>query len=314
MTSTRFLPCAAALAGTATLLVHALLPSPKVSASGAPIPSLSVLSTSIAPTDSEALQERLLPALRMPDLPAGLSDSFAMGEAALHAASLELPDVFPPIDFKASPQEGGIRLSWLHNPQNPVEGLRYELTRWAGDGGAEELPPTRSREYLDRVPCEGVAYRYRLRAIVERRVRGAAGAKQSRSRSSTPVGSVATVARSATWSIQGVLEDGRILLSLSRKGRASLGPYPAGPGEPIGETSWYLEGLTLRETTVGELTSIPRFDALGRRVIISGQPADRTRTVETVRSLASIRLIDPCGSPLDLELLLPRESSASEDS
>ncbi|HJM39041.1 MAG TPA: hypothetical protein QGG59_02880 [Planctomycetota bacterium] len=314
MKGTRILGAAAATMGAAVLLIHALLPAPNPKPASNRLPKLPPPANENLIADPSSLQAQLSQSVRSLKFPPEATQGFAMGEAALRAVALELPDVFPPMDFIATPQEGGIRLSWLPNPKNPVEGLRYEITRWAGDGGAEELSPTRSREYLDLVPCEGVPYRYRLRALVERRIRGTGGIKQVRSRSSAPIGSVATVVRSATWVAFGTLEDGRIQLSLARKGRPTLGPYATGPGEPIGDTGWNLEGLTLRETTVDELTSIPRFDALGRRVIISGQPADRTRTVETVRSLASIRLIDPCGSPLDLELLLPRESSASEDS
>ena len=213
-----------------------------------------------------------------------------------------LPEVLPPIDFRAIPQSGGIRLTWLADARNPISGLTYQVTRWAGDGSAEQLPTIRGRELFDAIDCEGTLYHYRLRAVLSRK---SANSERLLVRESIPVAVSASLPRRATWVCSGFNPKGRALLSLKRQGRPELGPFPAEPGAKVGDTGWFLEGLNVRDTTVSVQTSIPRFDALGRRVIIDGRPAERTRSMDQPSSLVNLRLTDPCGTTLDLELLLP---------
>ncbi len=215
----------------------------------------------------------------------------------------DISQVYPPIDFTASPQTGGISLTWVADIRNPINGLEYKLTRWAGDGSATPLGSTKKNEYFDVIDCEGTPYRYRLRTILNRPSSVLDGS-QVRAESA-PVAATATMPRRTNWTTEGLTEDGSIMLFLNRPGRPQLGPFKAWPGAPIGNTEWVLEGLNVRDTTISVQTSIPRFDALGRRVIIEGRPAERTRSLDQSRLLASMRLTDPCGTALDLELLLP---------
>ena len=221
--------------------------------------------------------------------------------------------VYPPLDLQASAQQGGIRLSWVQDPRNPVEGLRYVTTRWAGDGGPEELPSTSLLEFLDPAGCEGIPYHYRVRAEVRRELPAGADASRWETRSSEPAAASCTLPRRSTWSSRGQADAGRLWLTLRRPGLPELGPFAAGPGEAIGDSGWFLEGLILQDTTLQVETKIPRFDALGRRVIINDRPADRTRLATVTPLLASLRLSDPCGASVALELVLPLESPSSED-
>lgn len=263
-----------------------------------------------APDPTGDLAARLERGRRPLALDANAAQSFRT-EVEREAGGLgSVEEVHPPLDFQASPIEGGIQLSWVADPRNPVEGLHYRLTRWAGDGGGEELPPTSLSEFLDRVPCEGVPYRYRLQAEIRREIAAGAATPRWETRASEPAGATCTLPRHAEWSAEGLDAEGRIRLTLRRPGHPELGPFPVAPGQEIGITGWFLDGLTLRETSQQVETRIPRFDALGRRVIIGGRPADRTRLVTVTPLLASLRLSDPCGASLAVELLLPVDSSS----
>ncbi|RMH04600.1 MAG: hypothetical protein D6702_02800 [Planctomycetota bacterium] len=266
------------------------------------------------PDPAPALRARLPALAAPPRLPASARTAFALAGRGNGAQGLTgVEEVFPPLDFQASPQEGGIRLSWLADPRNPVEGLSYVVTRWAGEGEGQELPPTRALELLDPVDCEGIPYRYRIRAEVRRLLPGPPGGPARwETRSSAPAAASCTLPRRSEWLATGLDEEGRILLVLRRPGRPESGPHPTAPGEPVGGTGWFLDGMTLRETTLEVETRIPRFDAWGRRVIISGRPADRIRSVTVNPQLASIRLTDPCGSSWNLELLLPYDEPEPE--
>jgi hypothetical protein len=151
------------------------------------------------------------------------------------------------------------------------------------------------------VACEGVSYHYRLQAMVRREVLSG----QEVVRKSPSAATSAQLPRTMTWSSPGLAGADRIFLTAERRGRAAKGPFPTAAGEEIGTTGWFLAELRLRETEVQVETRTPRFDALGRRVIIDGRPADRVREVSANRILATIRLSDPCGSFWSLELLLP---------
>lgn len=232
--------------------------------------------------------------------------SAAFAQAAVaQAAAPGLPDVLPPMDLRLAMQQGGVLLSWSPNPANPVEGIRYRITRWAGDGPAEELAEVDGIEYLDLVPCEGLTYHYRVRCALRLpgpRPTPAAGAA---TRESTPAAASLEVPASAVWSAAGLDGQGNVQLILERPLRPREGPWPARPGQAIGESGWFVESLEVRETEVRSWTSVPRFDALGRRVVAGDRPASRSREVTSKRLLARLRLLDPCGSPWNLDLLLP---------
>lgn len=206
-----------------------------------------------------------------------------------------------PVNFRATVQEGGIRLSWSPHPENPVEGRSFRITRWAGEGSAEELVETTSLEFLDRVDCEGLTYHYRLRAVFPRQV--VAGTEVARE---SPWAAASTeLPRTAEWHLTGLAGPERPEFVLRRPGRPDLGPFAAQAGEEIGNTGWFIEALSIRETEVRVQTRTPRFDALGRRVIIDGRPADRVREAKANRLLANLRLTDPCGTSQSMDLLLP---------
>ena len=264
------------------------------------------------PPDGARLAELLL----LADAPQSMADAtaaFAGRERAATPAQGPFPALYPPHDFRASPQEGGIRLSWTPHPANPVEGIRYRITRWAGAGEAEFLVDTGALEHLDPVDCEGISYRYRIAAALERQVPSPGGESRRVLRESPRAAASAARERTARWSAVSLDENQRIGLILERQGRGRLGPFPAGPGEAVGSTGWFLEELTLRETPHQAPSIIPRFDGLGRRVIIDGRPANRTRLVTVQRVLAKLRFTDPCGASLSLELLLPEGVRLAED-
>ncbi|HEX9794784.1 MAG TPA: hypothetical protein VGC54_12445 [Planctomycetota bacterium] len=227
-------------------------------------------------------------------------------EADADSTSL-LPELRAPRTLRAGIQEGGIRLSWQPSTDNPVEGLRYSITRWAGAGEAEEVAVVDGLEHLDRVECEGLTYYYRVRALLEREVRGGRLAR----RESPSVAASAELPRRAVWTLARQRPDGSLDLFLERPGRPTLGPLRAVAGLEIGSTGWYLEAATVGPTSVRAETRIPRFDALGRRVIIDGRPADRIRVGTVKRLLATLRLSDPCGTSWNLELLLPEGSETT---
>ncbi len=261
----------------------------------------------------DALAERLRAAAAPPRLEAGALRAFAAGEAASGPAGLGSVDqVHPPLDFQATAQEGGIRLSWVPDPRNPVEDLEYRLTRFVGDGSAEELAPTTRLEWLDPAACEGIPYQYRIQTVVRRRIAPAGAPERVETRASEPAAASCVLPRRAEWTATGPDEEGRIALTLRRPGLPEEGPHWVSAGSPVGTTGWFLEGLTLQETSLEVETRIPRFDAWGRRVIINGRPADRTRWSTVRPLLASLRLSDPCGASVAVELVLPLDPASSE--
>ncbi|KAA3608151.1 MAG: hypothetical protein DWQ01_13850 [Planctomycetota bacterium] len=230
-------------------------------------------------------------------------------EGGVASGPQEIPGrLHAPQGFQARIQEGGIRLQWLPHPDNPVEGRQYQLSRWTGTGSAELLAEISGLEYLDRVECEGLTYHYRLRASYPPRMVGGVAVLRESPWSAAQV----VMPRRAQWQATGLQDVDQVLLSLSRPGRPTLGPFAVRPGQSLGETGWFLEALSIRDTRVKTETRIPRFDALGRRVIIDGRPADRVREVTADRLQANVRLTDPCGTSWSLELLLPEGTAKPE--
>jgi len=258
--------------------------------------------------DPALFRRRLEAAARGPLFPAGSQRAVPDARRVSSTpASGGFPPLFAPLRFRAAVQEGGIRLSWLPNPDNPVEGLSYRLTRWSADRNPELVGETRGLEFLDPVDCEGVLYHYRLSAVLTREILPGHPAR----RESPPATASAEKARTAVWKALGTRGEDRILLQLERPGRPPVGPVAARAGEEVGGSGWILDAWRVRETSRRVPTRTPRFDALGRRVIIDGHPADRVRETAETRLLANIRLIDPCGASWSLELLLPRDSQGS---
>ncbi len=221
------------------------------------------------------------------------------------ARSADEIHVYPPLDFQARPQEGGIRLSWLPDSRNPVQGIQYRLLRWRGDQTAEELAVLGSIEFFDPAECEGVPYQYRLFTQLRRSV-GQGLAERSVLLESSPARAKAQIARTGAWEAVGLNNRGEPLLVFRRKGRPDDGPFPAFSGFPLGPDGWITEGYIVRETKVPLQTIHPRFDALGRRVIIMGRPANRVLDSLESRRAVTVRLTDPCGVPWSMDLLLPR--------
>ncbi|TAH35014.1 MAG: hypothetical protein EYC70_14585 [Planctomycetota bacterium] len=233
-----------------------------------------------------------------PRLPAAAAAAFGLRPPPPAPGPGALPPLQPPAELRAAVEDGGIRLRWLPDPANPAEEVRYRLTRWAGEGAAEELGDTGELQYFDPVRCEGLTYHYRVRA----RMDAPAGAPTATE--SAPAAVSLEFPASGQWSAEGLGADGGIVLVYERHGRRS-GPHPAHLGQAVGDTGWFLESLAVMDTEVRIPTTIPRFDALGRRVIIGALPASRSREVNQQRLLATIRLTDPCGTSWNLELLLP---------
>ena len=213
--------------------------------------------------------------------------------------------VYPPLDFRARPQEGGIRLSWLPDSRNPVQGIQYRLLRWRGDQTAEELAILNGIELFDPAECEGVPYQYRLFTQFRRTI-GAGFAERDILLESSPARAKAQIPRTGAWEAVGLTQKDEPLLIFRRAGRPDKGPYPVFSGFSLGPDGWIAEGYFLRETKVPRQTIHPRFDALGRRVIIMGRPANRVLEALEPRRAVSVRLTDPCGVPWSLDLLLPK--------
>ena len=53
----------------------------------------------------------------------------------------------------------------------------------------------------------------------------------------------------------------------------------------------------------------PRFDELGRRIVVDGRPASRVREEPRMRAFVTLSLLDPCGYPLRENLFLSEEES-----
>jgi len=255
-----------------------------------------------AAADPTGFRERAARALAGPAFGTDSSDSFAENEGGGSVATKSpARSLHAPRNFRAEAQEGGLRLIWEPHPENPVGEKLYRLTRWTGDGAAELVAETSGLEHFDPVTCEGVSYHYRLQAMVRRQVLSG----QEVMRKSPSAAASALLTRSTAWESPGLESGDRIFLEATRRGRPWKGPFGVAAGEEIGGTGWFLEELRLRETEVRVETRTPRFDALGRRVIIDGRPADRVREVSAIRILASVRLSDPCGSFWNLEMILP---------
>ncbi len=253
------------------------------------------------------LQRRVQDALRRPAFTSKSGRCF-VGAGILDgpASTKHLPPLHPPVDLQAFGQEGGIRLSWASDPRDPVVGIHWRILRWVGSNPVQELPPVSTPEFLDSISCEGLLYRYQVRTVLERDISLPGEVGQRRARRESPAASTQIrVPRTAVWRLLGQNHDGRLVLELLREGLPDSGPLVAGPGEALGSTGWFLDGLRVRETTHLVGTRLPRFDASGRRVIIRGQPADRIRSVTERRSLANLLLLDPCGTGMELDLLLP---------
>ncbi len=296
----------ALLAAGSSLALRLVLP-PQLPAPRAPSPSPQGMQAE-KPFDPARFRRRMEIAARGPLFPAGSQGAVPDSRRTSSTpASGGFPPLFAPLRFRAAVQEGGIRLSWLPNPGNPVEGLSYRLTRWAADRAPERVGETRSLEFLDPVACEGVLYHYRLSSVLTREILPGHPAR----RESPPATTTAEKPRTAVWKALGTAGDDQIVLRLERPGRPPVGPIPARAGEEVGRSGWILDAWRVRETSRRVLTRSPRFDALGRRVIIDGHPADRVRETAETRLLANIRLNDPCGASWSLELLLPQDSRGS---
>ncbi|MFQ5750091.1 MAG: hypothetical protein ACE5H3_11640 [Planctomycetota bacterium] len=294
------------LAGSSSLALRLLLPPQPPGGPPASPPSQG--EPPEKPVDPALFRRRMEAAARGPHFPAGTQGAVPDSRRASSTpAAGGFPPLFAPLRFRAAIQEGGIRLSWLPNPDNPVAGLSYRLTRWSADRNPALVGETRSLEFLDPVDCEGVLYHYRLSSVLTREILPGNPAR----RESPPATATAEKARTAVWRALGTTEDDQIVLQLERPGRPPVGPLAARAGEEVGGSGWILDAWRVRETSRKVPTRSPRFDALGRRVIIDGHPADRVRETAETRLLANIRLIDPCGASWSLELLLPRDSQGS---
>ncbi len=215
----------------------------------------------------------------------------------------------PPRYLRAEIREDRILLAW----QPPETGgspreLRYRLLRWVGDGVSQVVYEGSATRWEDQVACPGLPHHYRLRALLD--VPLLEGRRLLRE--SPAVAITVEPAPWWHWSATGLDPAGRILLLLEEPGQPPRGPEPAIPGREVAGTSWILKAVAFRETRVPVETRLPRFDALGRRVIINGRPADRVREDLESRILATVRLADPCGTAWTLELLLPRGSRLPE--
>jgi hypothetical protein len=218
------------------------------------------------------------------------------------------PAIYRPRALRASIQEGGIRLSWLPHPRNPVQDLQYRLERWNSDGKLEVNQIVESNEWLDRVDCEALTYHYRVYAELERALPG--NTARSLRRTSPAATVMVALPRESIWLADEIRPNGALLLRLQRPKRPELGPFVAPPGQMIGNTGWLLESYTKGETEVPMQTSIPRFDAFGRRIIVDGRPAFRSREDFESRIFVTVHLMDPCGLPWRQDLVLPSTSTA----
>jgi len=216
----------------------------------------------------------------------------------------EFPALYRPRVLRANIQEGGVRLSWMPHPRNPIDNLEYRVERWNSAGSLDAAFTLLSTELLDRLDCEGITFHYRVYAELERPVPGLANAPALR-RSSPAATTKVALPRKSEWVADNLVGNTTLVLRLRRPNRPELGPFEAGPGENIADSGWILESFTKGETEVPTMTRIPRFDELGRRVIVDDRPAFRGREGTETREFVTVHLLDPCGSPWRQNLLLP---------
>lgn len=216
----------------------------------------------------------------------------------------EFPALYRPRVLRANIQEGGVRLSWLPHPRNPIDNLEYRIERWNSAGGLDAAFTQQNTEVLDRLDCEGITFHYRVYAELERPVGDRPDAPSLR-RSSPAATTKVSLPQKSKWVADGLIDRGTLVLRLQRPDRPELGPFEARPGEKIADSGWILESFTKGETEVPTMTRIPRFDELGRRVIVDDRPAFRGREGTETREFVTVHLLDPCGSPWRQNLLLP---------
>jgi len=215
------------------------------------------------------------------------------------------PALYAPRVFRAVLQEGGIRLRWRPHPKNPVEGIQYQLERWRGaQESMQVLTTTKGLEFMDGVDCEGMDYRYRISAVLQRDIQTIGNRTRSVQRASPGVTLRLEVPRRLQWKAQ--LDPKRQLkLSLQRPGLPQMGPFATAEGQNFAQTDWVLMSFRKGETTEVVVTSIPRFDGLGRRVIINGEPAFRQHREKQPRFFLTVHFVDPCGQAWMTQIALP---------
>lgn len=216
------------------------------------------------------------------------------------------PALHAPQELRAVRQEGGMRLSWRAHPQNPVEGLVYRIERWNAAGELEAEWVQDGLERLDRPGCEGVPYAYRVSVQLAKELQ-LGGETRTLTRRSPPARISVRLERRSQW--RASEQDGRLILTLESPGNPDEGPFEVEPGRPIGQTGWIAESWTKGETTVVHLARTPRFDELGRRVVVDGQASSRVREEPRKRAFVTLSLLDPCGHPLRENLFLTEEES-----
>lgn len=216
------------------------------------------------------------------------------------------PALHAPQELRAVRQEGGLRLSWRAHPQNPVEGLVYRVERWNVAGELEAEWVQDGLERLDRPACEGVPYAYRVSAQLAKELR-LGGESRTLTRRSPPARTSVRLERRSQWTASEL--NGRLYLTLESPGNPDEGPFEAQPGQNLGATGWIVESWTKGETEVVHQARTPRFDELGRRIVVDGQPASRVREEPRMRAFVTLSLLDPCGYPLRENLFLSEEES-----
>ena len=216
------------------------------------------------------------------------------------------PALHAPQDLRAVEQEGGVRLAWRPHPQNPIQGLQYRVERWNQAGELEAQWVQDGLERLDHPSCEGVPYAYRVSTQLERELE-LGDTLQTLVRRSPPIRTSLRLERRSRWQAE-LGDENALWLTLLRPGNPDQGPFEAIPGEALGNTGWTVESWTKAETEVIALARSPRFDELGRRVVVDGQAASRVREEPRLRSFATLSLLDPCGHRLRENLVLAEEA------
>ncbi len=299
------------LVTAACLGLLAFLPHPAVAArSQSPLllagaDGIEIAADVPAETRSAALTSALAAAHPVDGI--GLSSVFGSGsngDEESTPALGEFPALYRPRVLRANIQEGGVRLSWLPHPRNPIDDLEYRIERWNSAGSLDASVVLTNTEYLDRLDCEGITFHYRVYAELERAAPGLSNAAALR-RSSPAATTKVALAKKSQWVADKLIDNATLVLRLQRPDRPELGPFEASPGEKIADSGWILESFTKGETEVPTMTRIPRFDELGRRVIVDDRPAYRGREGTETRQFVTVHLLDPCGSPWRQNLLLP---------
>ncbi|MAW61099.1 MAG: hypothetical protein CMJ94_09700 [Planctomycetes bacterium] len=297
-----------ALCVTAALVRLAFFPAP-----AAPVDELAPLWGPEAETQESVLNAVERSAVLQEELhrafpPGGglVRNQFGDASQAAAPAFAGFPALHAPQDLRASAQEGGVRLSWRAHPQNPVEGLVYRVERWNAAGELEADWVQEGLERLDLLPCEGIPYAYRVAAQLSRELE-LGGETQELIRRSPSARTSVRLERRTSWEAR-ESADGRLLLTLKRPGSPDEGPFEAIPGQALGGSGWIVESWTKGETEVQHLARTPRFDELGRRIVIDGRPASRVREEPRMRAFVTLSLLDPCGYPLRENLFLGEEA------